>query len=227
VSASCQEESPILGAVKRCLRLLLLFLLVVGPSLLGDGDEDEDWEDDGRRDHERARRALEEADLRPLAEILAAVEKDGDARVIEVELERERGRFLYELKVLTGKGRLVELEIDASSGAILERERAEEDEDGWTSARTEREWEERERAGKGEKRSARPRGREFRLREEEAEKSRRGGEGTAPAGPGSARGKDSGTTDRPGEDAAGPASPEHAEEAVSDSAPTGEEGNDE
>lgn len=118
--------------MNRLLRLLLVALLLGALPLPADEQEDEDWGDDPRKDHDRARRALREADLRPLAEILASVEESGRARVIEVELERERGRFLYELKVLTRNGRLLELAIDAASGALLElEEEEEEDDDEW------------------------------------------------------------------------------------------------
>jgi uncharacterized membrane protein YkoI len=72
-----------------------------------------------RRDHERARAALEAGEIRPLAEILAEVERRYRGRVIEADLERDDGQWLYELKILPPNGRLFVVEIDAATGALL------------------------------------------------------------------------------------------------------------
>ena len=59
--------------------------------------------------------------------LLATVQRDYPGRVLKVELEREddgRGRWMYEVKVLTSTGNVVEIEIDAVS---LERLRVEGD----------------------------------------------------------------------------------------------------
>ncbi len=40
-------------------------------------------------------------------------------RIVEVELEDEDGLWLYEIEVLTPEGRLIEIELDARTGAIL------------------------------------------------------------------------------------------------------------
>lgn len=72
-----------------------------------------------RRDHERARAALEAGEIRPLAELLAEVERRYRGRVIEADLERDDGQWLYELKILPSNGRLFVIEIDAATGALL------------------------------------------------------------------------------------------------------------
>jgi uncharacterized membrane protein YkoI len=41
--------------------------------------------------------------------------------VLEVELEQEQGRWLYEIKLIEPGGRLVKLELDAASGEVLRR----------------------------------------------------------------------------------------------------------
>ncbi|WP_207537456.1 PepSY domain-containing protein [Sabulicella rubraurantiaca] len=71
-------------------------------------------------DQERARRALREGRIRPLSEILAIVQPRLGGRVIEVELDEEDGRFVYEFKVMTPRGRIREVEVDAATGEILE-----------------------------------------------------------------------------------------------------------
>jgi uncharacterized membrane protein YkoI len=70
-------------------------------------------------DQERARAALAAGEIRPLAEILAEVERRYIGRVIEVDLDREDGRWVYELKLLPPSGRVFELEVDAATAAVL------------------------------------------------------------------------------------------------------------
>jgi uncharacterized membrane protein YkoI len=45
-----------------------------------------------------------------------------DLQVIEVELEAEHGKYLYEIDILLGDGSVREVEIDAASGEILDDE---------------------------------------------------------------------------------------------------------
>jgi len=74
---------------------------------------------DEEHDHDRARRALERGEIMPLERILARVERDHPGQVVEVELEREHGRWIYEIKVLKPGGVLVKLKFDARNGAVL------------------------------------------------------------------------------------------------------------
>jgi uncharacterized membrane protein YkoI len=71
------------------------------------------------RGHDEARRALESGEIRPLSELLAEIEARFDGRVIETELERDSGRWIYEFKLLPPTGRLFELKIDAATGEVL------------------------------------------------------------------------------------------------------------
>ena len=43
-------------------------------------------------------------------------------RLIEVEIERDQGRWEYELELLGEDGRVRELEIDGASGALLDED---------------------------------------------------------------------------------------------------------
>ena len=70
-------------------------------------------------DQDRARAALAAGEIRPLSDILAEVERRYLGRVIEVELDREDGRWVYELKLLPPSGRVFELEVDAATAALL------------------------------------------------------------------------------------------------------------
>lgn len=81
-----------------------------------------------RHDHDRARDALQQGEVRPMAEILQAVSAQVAGELIEVELEREGhrdgSRWVYELKLIAPDGRLLEVLVDASTGRLL---RVEED----------------------------------------------------------------------------------------------------
>ena len=95
--------------------IFLLLALVAAPA----------WAD--RDDHDRARRALEAGEILPLSDIIAAATAVRPGRVIEVDLERDDGRWVYELELVSPQGRLYEMEIDAASGTVLEVEHEEDD----------------------------------------------------------------------------------------------------
>lgn len=70
----------------------------------------------GEHDHDRARKAVEAGEVLPLKSILERVERDYPGQVMEVELEREGGRWLYEIKILRSGGSLLKLKVDARDG---------------------------------------------------------------------------------------------------------------
>jgi uncharacterized membrane protein YkoI len=73
-------------------------------------------------DHEVARRAVQRGELLPLAKILEVMEREYPGRVLEVELDRDDGRYLYEIEVLLNDGRVIELTYDGKTGKVLETE---------------------------------------------------------------------------------------------------------
>ncbi|HJV27231.1 MAG TPA: PepSY domain-containing protein [Aromatoleum sp.] len=70
-------------------------------------------------DHDRARSALERGEVLPLHVIIEKVERAYPGKVVEVELEREHDRWIYELRWLTRGGSLTKIEVDARDGTIL------------------------------------------------------------------------------------------------------------
>lgn len=92
------------------LRLILLSLLLLPTLPMSQADED---------DHERSRAALLAGEVMPLRLILEKVEKDYPGQVLEVELERERGKWIYEIKLLQENGRLRKLNVDGKTGEPL------------------------------------------------------------------------------------------------------------
>jgi uncharacterized membrane protein YkoI len=74
---------------------------------------------DDRRDHERARAAVQAGEVLPLPELLQRLQRSHPGQVLELELEREDGRWIYELKLLQADGQLRKLELDAATGQVL------------------------------------------------------------------------------------------------------------
>jgi uncharacterized membrane protein YkoI len=68
---------------------------------------------------DRVRALVERGEILPLEEILKRNGPDLGGRIIEIELERKRGAYVYEIKVLRPDGRYLELKIDARTGAIV------------------------------------------------------------------------------------------------------------
>ena len=75
------------------------------------------------RDHERARAAVQAGEVLPLPALLARLQRTHPGQVLELELEREEGRWVYEVKLLQADGRLLKLALDARTGQVLELRR--------------------------------------------------------------------------------------------------------
>lgn len=90
--------------------LTLLTLLLAAAPVAQAGDDD----------HDRARRAVEAGEIKPLREIFTVAEAAYGGQLVEAELERRGGRMVYELKLLTVEGRLLKVYYDARSGLPLE-----------------------------------------------------------------------------------------------------------
>ena len=102
------------------LRLKTLFAcLLLATALPGTGLQGARADGD---DHERARRAVESDQVRPLSDILAKVRPSLPGRIIGTEFEEDHGRYIYEFKVISPSGRLREVHVDAATGAILSEE---------------------------------------------------------------------------------------------------------
>ncbi len=74
-------------------------------------------------DQDEARRLREEGAIMPLDALLMQVlQRHPGARLLEAELEREDGVYIYEIDLLTRDGVARELELDARDGRVLEDE---------------------------------------------------------------------------------------------------------
>jgi uncharacterized membrane protein YkoI len=71
---------------------------------------------------DRVRALVERGEILRLEEILKRNEARLGGRIIEIEIERKRGTYLYEIKVLLPDGRYREVKIDARTGRLLREE---------------------------------------------------------------------------------------------------------
>lgn len=71
--------------------------------------------------YEQQRVQLAEEDVIPLSELLRRAGLE-DHRLLEVELEREHGRIVYELELLDDNGRVRERYFDAVTGEPLQHD---------------------------------------------------------------------------------------------------------
>lgn len=70
-------------------------------------------------DHDDARDAYRRGETLPLARILPLAERAVPGEVLEVELEREHGRLVYEIEILARNGAVRKVTVDARTGAVL------------------------------------------------------------------------------------------------------------
>jgi uncharacterized membrane protein YkoI len=87
------------------------------------------WGSDSR-DHERARAAVEAGQVLPLPTLLERLRRTHPGQVLELELERDDGRWIYEIKLLQANGQLLKLDVDAATAQVLQVRRKESGKDG-------------------------------------------------------------------------------------------------
>jgi uncharacterized membrane protein YkoI len=91
--------------------LLAVVLIPTGPVTAG-------------RDHDEIRRLLRAGQILSLEAIIANHRRQHPGgQLLEAELEFERGRYVYELKILGHDGTVREFEYDAGSGELWRIER--------------------------------------------------------------------------------------------------------
>ncbi|WP_043366163.1 PepSY domain-containing protein [Belnapia sp. F-4-1] len=91
------------------LRRSLLALLLLPTAARADDD-----------DQDRARAAVERGEIRPLSRILAELERRFVGQVVDTDLDRDDGRWVYEFKLLPPSGRMYRVKMDAATGGVIE-----------------------------------------------------------------------------------------------------------
>lgn len=99
----------------RRFKLLLLSICIAcclpGISLAGD-----------KGDHLKARQLVQEGTILPLEQIIERAKLHHPGRILEVEFEQEHNGYVYEIELVDEKGQVWELEYDAETGELIEKE---------------------------------------------------------------------------------------------------------
>ncbi len=70
-------------------------------------------------DHELARELKQAGDILALEQILEKAQQLHPGHVLEVELEKEQQRYIYEIETVDTKGNVWEMQYDAKTGELL------------------------------------------------------------------------------------------------------------
>ena len=90
-------------------RLLLIGALTFNVSVLGD-----------HLDHDSVKRLRDDGRILSMSEVMRRAARIQPGHLLEAELDREDGRYVYEIRILDSAGRIHELELDAVSGDLIE-----------------------------------------------------------------------------------------------------------
>ncbi len=111
---SCHAARRPTSVRRRALAWLVVCLGAVGASSAWARDD---------KDQDRVRDAVRAGEVMPLDELRERLRRSQPGELLELELEREDGRWIYRVKLLQPGGRIVKLEVDARSGEILRERR--------------------------------------------------------------------------------------------------------
>ena len=93
-----------------------LFFIAAPVMVAGDTTEPAD----DSLQQEDARQAVKAGLIRPLEDILGEVRKTIDGDIVEIEFEKDAGRFIYEIEYVRRDGQLMEMKIDARTLDLIE-----------------------------------------------------------------------------------------------------------
>ncbi len=104
-------------------RNVLLIASVLAALIAGSGNMHvavaKDDKSNCKKEQDCALQALKRGEIRPLTDVLAVAREKLPGEVIKVELDRDDGVWVYEIKVLTSSGKRREIEINAQTLAVI------------------------------------------------------------------------------------------------------------
>ena len=74
-------------------------------------------------DHNAAKDLREAGEILSLEQIIEKAKKYTSGRILEAELEKERGQFIYEIEILDDEGVVWELKYNAKTGELIKTEK--------------------------------------------------------------------------------------------------------
>ena len=96
-------------------------VMTMAPPALADWDDGDDH-DHYRRDQDIVWDARKSGQILPLEVILSTILQRYPGEVLELELDDDDGELIYEIEVLTRRGIVLEMDVDARTGNILDIE---------------------------------------------------------------------------------------------------------
>ena len=105
-SGRCRGAAHAIGLALLALGVAVAVLIAWAPASAGE-------------DSRRLRSAVQAGQIAPLENLLAAVRRDFNGQIIEIELESESSGLVYKVKLLGPQGHVSKLEYDARSLALL------------------------------------------------------------------------------------------------------------
>jgi uncharacterized membrane protein YkoI len=73
-------------------------------------------------DYELARKLSQQGQILSLEKILVFARAQKKGEVLDTELEKKHGRYLYEVEILDVKGQVWEVKLDAKTGQLIKIE---------------------------------------------------------------------------------------------------------
>lgn len=104
------SKTALLASTALAVAVLLTPLMAAGETelmLIGSSQQDE------------AREAVKQGLVRPLEEVLTEVRKTIKGDIVEIEFEKDDGRFIYEIEYVAPDGHLMEIKVDAKTLAVV------------------------------------------------------------------------------------------------------------
>ncbi len=98
--------------MKNCIKLIITSLLIIFSIPL--------FADD---DHDEAKRLVESGEILALEVVLKKAREIQAGKVLEVELESKKNKYIYEIELLNADGTVFELKFDARTGKHLSTEK--------------------------------------------------------------------------------------------------------
>ncbi len=97
--------------------MLMATALLAGPAM---ADGHSHGHGNGDDDHDLARELYEHGDIKPLAQILAAVSASVPGDVVAIDLiQNKDDHWIYVVQVVTADGRRVIVDVDAATAVVL------------------------------------------------------------------------------------------------------------
>jgi len=96
------------------------FDFTVSPAFASGKDDDDDDNDSGKYD--KLRDAVIQKRILPLSQVKAKVIERFGANIIDIDIDRKSGKWIYEFKVINDASHILEIYVDASNGTIIKVE---------------------------------------------------------------------------------------------------------